>query len=145
MDAAPPKISPDNPRSTAPWVALAMGAAMAAGACVVLFFFNPSKYHFYPVCTFNRWTGLYCPGCGATRALYALLHGDWLTAWHDNALLLLLMVAGGGRALWMGMEKWRGRVVHGFFPPWTLWVVLVLAAVFWVVRNLPGFEWLAPL
>lgn len=29
-------------------------------------------------CIFNRLTGLYCPGCGGTRAVLALLHGRLL-------------------------------------------------------------------
>ena len=31
---------------------------------------------FLPRCGFHELTGLYCPGCGNTRASYALLHGD---------------------------------------------------------------------
>lgn len=27
-------------------------------------------------CQLHLWTGLYCPGCGATRAVTFLLHGD---------------------------------------------------------------------
>lgn len=32
----------------------------------------------YP-CAFHRLTGLYCPGCGGTRAIEALLRGDFLS------------------------------------------------------------------
>ncbi len=145
MDSAPPKISDTTSRQAAQRLSLVLGGVLALGAAAILFFFNPTQYHFYPICTFHKLTGLYCPGCGATRAVYALLHGDLLTATHDNALLMLLMLAGGGRGLWMAWEKFRGRPVGRFYPVWTLWVVLTLAMVFWVVRNLPGFEWLAPL
>lgn len=31
-----------------------------------------------PDCVFNKITGLYCPGCGGTRAVRALLHGHFL-------------------------------------------------------------------
>ena len=30
------------------------------------------------VCVFYQLTGLYCPGCGAGRALSSLIHGDIL-------------------------------------------------------------------
>ena len=36
-----------------------------------------------PPCVFNRVTGLYCPGCGGTRAVRALLHGHFIkSVWY---------------------------------------------------------------
>ena len=35
-------------------------------------------------CIFHALTGLYCPGCGGTRSMYALLHGHILLAVHEN-------------------------------------------------------------
>ena len=49
-----------------------------------MFFFDPALTPFYPQCAFHRLTGLNCPGCGATRGLYALLHGRWRQALQDN-------------------------------------------------------------
>ena len=51
--------------------------ATAIGVGAMVFFFNPSTHGFYPVCLFHSLTGLNCPGCGMTRALYALLHGNF--------------------------------------------------------------------
>jgi hypothetical protein len=48
-------------------------------------------------CPIHSLTGFYCPGCGSTRAVRALLNGDLQLAFHDNALLLaapVLMVIG---------------------------------------------------
>jgi hypothetical protein len=143
MNPVPPKLS--NPRQTSQRLAAAICGVMALGIGATLFFFNPSQYHIYPVCEFHQLTGLNCPGCGATRALYALLHGDVATALHDNALLLLLMVAGAGRGLWLAWESYRGRTMGDFFPQHSLWVLLVVTVVFGVVRNLPWFSFLAPL
>lgn len=42
------------------------------------------------VCVFYQLTGLYCPGCGAGRALSSLIHGDILAALHYNAFFLLV-------------------------------------------------------
>ena len=41
-------------------------------------------------CPFHAITGWWCPGCGGTRAMLALLHGDVAGAWRDNALALTL-------------------------------------------------------
>ena len=35
-------------------------------------------------CLFHQFTGLSCPGCGTQRALFALLHGHPLAAWHST-------------------------------------------------------------
>lgn len=40
-----------------------------------------------PGCAFNLITGYYCPGCGNTRSLNCLLHGEFLTAVRNNPVL----------------------------------------------------------
>lgn len=41
----------------------------------------------YPPCPFLYLTGFYCPGCGALRALHALLHLHWREAFALNPLV----------------------------------------------------------
>jgi hypothetical protein len=46
----------------------------------VAFFFLPD----YPApgtCLSNEWFGINCPGCGLTRSIVFLAHGDWLASW----------------------------------------------------------------
>ncbi|HZD95899.1 MAG TPA: DUF2752 domain-containing protein [Candidatus Sulfotelmatobacter sp.] len=71
---------------------LIAGIVVAAFALVmvVVYKFPPSQYSFYPRCPFYAATHLLCPGCGATRALHALLHGDPGAALHYNAMFSLL-------------------------------------------------------
>ncbi len=52
-------------------IVLAAGVILPAGA-VTLYLFPPATSTFYPRCYFYALTGLYCPGCGATRCLHAL-------------------------------------------------------------------------
>jgi hypothetical protein len=137
----PPKIQ------MRPSLGLFAGAALAfagIGAVAVLYFFDPTKSHFYPVCQFYQLTGLYCPGCGATRASYQLLHGNFLMALHDNALYVISLAALAVRALWVGKQKIGRQYVRFFIPPLALWVFLAMAVVFVVLRNLPAFSFLAP-
>ena len=141
---APPKIKPASDPSALRWAGMIFALMIAAGL-VVLYFFNPTKYGFYPVCQFHRLTGLNCPGCGATRALFALLHGQFQIAFHDNALLLGCLVFGAGRFVWVEVEKWRGRLHSRFLANWMLWTLLAVTIIFGIIRNLPGFEWLSPL
>src|SRR5271156_2893447 len=70
-------------RAATPPVATAFAAA-------ILFRFRPEQYSFYPQCPFHQLFNLQCPGCGATRALAALLHGDLGAAIHFNALAIAL-------------------------------------------------------
>ena len=115
------------------------------GGAAILFFFDPAKNHFYPVCQFHLLTGLYCPGCGATRASYQLLHCNILAALHDNALFVVSLGALAGRGVWFLNRRLHHQPVRFFIPPVALWVFLVVALVFVVVRNLHEFSFLAPL
>lgn len=49
-----------------------------------------ADYIFY--CPVFELTGLYCPGCGGTRSLTALMHGHPLLALHENPATPLLLV-----------------------------------------------------
>lgn len=140
--AVPPKIQQQRPSLTVFAAATFTFAAIAGGA--VLYFFDPTKHDFYPVCQFHLLTGLYCPGCGGTRAAYQLLHGNLLAAVHDNALFVVSLAALGGRGIWFLNQQRRGRPVRFFIPPASLWVFLAVALVFVVLRNLPAFSFLAP-
>jgi len=72
-------------------------------------------------------TGLDCPFCGGTRAIFALAHGHIAQAIGFNVLVVL-----GVPLLWFGWRR-SPRVVLG--------VLLVFA----VLRNLPvpGLSWMA--
>jgi len=43
------------------------------------------------LCPIHAVTGLYCPGCGMTRAILAVLRLDPTTAVHQNALVLVVL------------------------------------------------------
>jgi hypothetical protein len=139
--AIPPKIS------TSPGLKLFVGAvsgAVVLGAGAVLYFFNPSTHGFYPVCEFHQLTGLNCPGCGGTRAIYQLLHGHVLRALRDNALAVLSLAGLAVRGVWFETRKILRRPAAPFLPPEFLWPLLVIAVVFTVLRNLPAFSFLSP-
>ena len=139
MNPAPPKLAPANA-----WFAGILLALTAFGGAAVVFCFNPATHSFYPVCQFHRLTGWNCPGCGMTRALYALLHGNFSAALRDNALLVLTLGALAGRGAWLARSKFCGRANGEFFPAKFLWPLLVVALLFAVLRNLPAFAFLAP-
>ena len=137
----PPKISTIS--SLKFFAGAVLGFAILC-ALAVLFFFNPATHGFYPVCLFRALTGLYCPGCGGTRAVYQLLHGHVLLALRDNALFVLALVA---LAVWgarFAVRKLRNQQTVFQLHPKTLWMFLVVVLIFTVLRNLPAFAWLSP-
>jgi hypothetical protein len=137
----PPKIS--APPSLTAFMLIMLGAVFA-GAGAVVFFFNPGTHGFYPICLFHRLTGWNCPGCGGTRSLYALLHGNFPRALKDNALFVVLLAAAVARGIWFAAKKFQRQPAGEFLPAKVLWAVLAVAVIFTVLRNLPTFAFLSP-
>jgi hypothetical protein len=146
MPAQSHSIPPKIRTGTSPlgvYAGIILGIAIL-GAGAVVFFFNPSTHGFYPICQFHKLTGWNCPGCGGTRSVYALLHGDFLLALKDNALFVVLLAAAVVRGIWLAVEKLQGQPAGEFLPAKTLWLLLIVAAIFTVLRNLPAFSFLSP-
>ena len=139
--SAPPKIA--APQSLAFFTVVVLVAA-ALGSGAVLFFFDPAKHGFYPICLFHSLTGLNCPGCGATRAAYQLLHGHLLRALHDNALLVLMLAALAVLSTRLMVRRMRNQPATANMPLGVWWALLVVVLTFTVLRNLPAFAWLSP-
>jgi hypothetical protein len=129
-------------------VPLAPAAVAVAGAGLVGFtaLNDPTQRSILPPCPFHAATGLWCPGCGLTRAAHHLLRGDVAAALSSNLLLPAVIVL--GLTLWWSWW-WtaRGRTpVHwAARAPSAVWAVLLAVTVaYGVARNLPGLEALAP-
>ncbi len=133
-----------GPRARALLAPLAV--ALAAGAAVVFVgLVDPNEPGHYPTCPFLALTGLYCPGCGGLRAVHALAHGDPATALGLNPFVVVMIPVAvflwGRWALlaWQG-RRFTGKDIH----PGYAWTFLALMIVFWIVRNIPFGEFLAP-
>ena len=135
-------------RSARLWVREAGFAALAVAcaALVVLYRYEPGGL-LYPGCWFHALTGLHCPGCGATRALHALLHGEFAKAADLNALFVLLAPAVLVWSLFVLYRALRyNRISPPAIPGRVLTSTVVAAVTFAVLRNLPlvPFSLLAP-
>jgi hypothetical protein len=111
------------------WLSIATGS-------VYLFIFEPGRTGFFPACPFRMLTGFTCPGCGSTRGLHRLVHGDVIGAFEFNPLMLVLLpfllyalvrytsAAVSGRPL----ERYRLNAKY-------IWALFVVIMCFWVFRN----------
>jgi hypothetical protein len=138
---APPVIH--APHRSAADAFLWVGIAAIGAGLGVLFSYDPAKYGFYPICFLHATTGLNCPGCGALRAIHQLLHGHILAAADLNLLFVLCLPFSAWWAARYAAAWIQGATAPRIHPAW-YWTFLAACAVFTVLRNLPGFEWLAP-
>ena len=112
--------------------------AIVAFAIILLLRFPPGDYSFYPQCPILEYLHLECPGCGATRALAALLHGRLPEALHFNALVtLLLPVAAAYAILCYYRFLQREPLRWPQTPPTATYFACVVAILFTIMRNLP--------
>jgi Protein of unknown function (DUF2752) len=107
---------------------LALAAALLFA--VVLYRFPPGEYGFYPRCPVYALTGWECPGCGMTRALAAMVHGDFAGAIRFNALIVLMVPAA---AIYMAVALRRGEWPN--IPARVVQTLLIVAGLFAIARN----------
>jgi hypothetical protein len=138
--AARPLVS-----KTAGAVLAAAVVGLVAGIWTLRTFDPNTAGSLFPSCLFFTLTGLYCPGCGLTRALHALVHFDLPRALAMNSLMVLSV------PLWalMAVHGVGGRLrlpaaVTSILFDGRYWIFALL--LFGVLRNLPWwpFSWLAP-
>jgi hypothetical protein len=143
----PPEQMPVHYRPLYRGLMLVALPLLAVAGILFLYFFDPTGGRPILPCYFYLLTGLDCVGCGTTRMLHALLHGDLAAAASYNvftmiwlplptyALLGEWLLALTGRRLLPQIRDWR----------WLMLALLISSLTFMVLRNLPWapFTWLA--
>jgi len=123
---------------TAETLRAAVPPAILALATILLLRFAPAQHSFYLRCPIHELLHLQCPGCGATRALAALLHGHFIEAMKLNALVTLFLPFAAANGILCYSRLLRRKPLRWPQPPPAiLYAAFTLAAVFTVVRNLP--------
>ena len=90
-------------------------------------------------CPFYHTTGLYCAGCGTTRAIISLIKLQPYQAFRYNMLTVSLLPFVSIYLLYKYMLKGKKKI------PNIIWYfLLVIVVLFGVLRNIPFFAYLAP-
>jgi len=99
-----------------------------------------------PPCLILKCTGFFCAGCGGQRMVSDLLRGDFSGAFRHNPFLFFVLPLTGAYCVWEAaryigkkppLYKRRGFLIAAA-------AVSVLAVLFTILRNLPGFAFLGP-
>ena len=115
---------------------------MTGGVC--LFFLQPGKSRFLPICPFRALTGFTCPGCGSTRGMHQLLHGNLGAAFEFNPLLVLALPF-----LIYALLNYTSRVMRGqpaqqnTLAPKYIYTIFGVVLFFWIFRNTPLYPFVS--
>jgi hypothetical protein len=92
-------------------------------------------------CIFNKVTGLYCPGCGITRAIRTALKGNFKESIHNNLLLYTLVPLLIITEIIYRLTNRKYKKMYNIM----LIFLLICALIFGILRNFPQFSFLAPI
>lgn len=95
-------------------------------------------------CPIQALTGYHCPGCGAGRACYAILHGQWYQAFRYNPLLVILLpwiilyytICG---VQWVVYGKER-LSIH--IPERIPLIIFIILIIYGIVRNIEVYPFM---
>ena len=112
------------------WLFLALG-------CAGWLFFRKVLVPLLPdmPCVFLQVLGIYCPGCGGTRAFQALLSLDILEALRLNPITLNLAVGFIAYEIYMLIFLFKKSDRKLFFNKYLLWITLIVWGIYFVARN----------
>ena len=94
-------------------------------------------------CFFHAMTGLYCPGCGGTRAVLLFLHGNFLKSFLYHPIVIYTVLVGG----YFMISQTIGRIAKKEFRfvlhyhDWMLWVAMILIIANFFIKNLFLLVW----
>ena len=94
-------------------------------------------------CVFYELTGFYCPGCGITRVIMSLIHGEIYQAFRYNMILFLdvpVLIILYVINLKIGKDKRVRKCINAVVT-----VLLVITILFVILRNISKFSFLAPI
>ena len=90
-------------------------------------------------CPIHFVTGLYCPGCGLTRMLFAIIKLDFYQAFRFNPLVFILLVIYIIYFIIKYIFKANIKI-----PNRVSYSLIVVLIIYGIIRNIPLFSYLQP-
>lgn len=118
------------------WSDLPWGRIVAGGIILISLIFTFAGLH-GPGCLWRMMIHIPCPGCGLTRSIRALWHGNLVESFRYHPLGIPLVI--GCIASLLTWPASRQKPVHPWLLRWGWPAVLILALCLWVVRL--GLMW----
>lgn len=104
--------------------------------------------HISPSCFVRQHVGIYCTGCGATRAVLAALHGHFLQSLYYNVVVMYVLVFYGiyvirGAIYMLTKGNYRYMKFHVAYVFVGLGMVVVQAIVKNVAQFVYHYTWMS--
>ncbi len=120
-------------------------------ALIAIVCFLGILYQLFPIpfsklllpCLVQRTLGIYCPGCGGTRAVAAFLRGDFLTSFICHPLVLYTAATGGWFLFSQTIERismHRLRIGMKYRDGY-VWAALIIVIGNFIIKNLLLILW----
>lgn len=105
---------------------------------VIFYITYINKFIKIPECVVYKTLGIYCPGCGATRAVYSLYSGEILQSVYYNPFILYLVVVDLWYIITEGVAKILKKENKFFVKNIKIYLYLALIILFlnWLIKLL---------
>ena len=109
---------------------------------LISYLYLGNKLNVYINCPIKEITGLYCPGCGITRMLQAILQLNFYQAFRYNPLLFISLPF----FIFFTIEGiiTKKDPLYNQIPNKILITIIIIFIIYGILRNLPLFDFLAP-
>ena len=109
---------------------------------LISYLYLGNKLNIYINCPIKEITGLYCPGCGITRMLQAILQLNFYQAFRHNPLLFISLPF----FIFFTVEGiiTKKDPLYNKIPNKILITIIIIFIIYGILRNLPLFDFLAP-
>ena len=115
---------------------LALHGAAILGALLLPLYMKVASWlsGIFGGCLMHRFF-IYCPLCGGTRAVAALIRLDPVAAWNYNALVVILAIIVLGLDVWAWVRYFQKKEPLIILPKWSWIAFCTVLVAYFILRN----------